>query len=176
MYNEQLQQQKQAKGNSSTSDEDQTDRQLNQGRTKIYQLAHDLERRMREFDERVARRRYILDVNLNFHTHCEEVCHSFLSSMSSVMQEISHVVLVCRLVDTSRSRLVDNRRRRRWWWEWNDCCQLWRNARSFKWTTRRFNGSVCNDWARRTNSSRLFNVSNWDLMENERWQTLWRAW
>lgn len=70
MYNEQLQQEKQSKTN---KEDDPTDRQLNQGRAKIYQLAHDLERRMREFDERVARRRYILDVNLNFHTHCEEV-------------------------------------------------------------------------------------------------------
>ena len=76
MYNEQLQQQKQSLINKNTlsTEEDNADRQLNQGRTKIYQLAHDLERRMREFDERVARRRYILDVNLNFHTHCEEVC------------------------------------------------------------------------------------------------------
>ena len=80
MYNEQLQQQKDAQMNNHSSpngggdDQDENvDRQLNQGRTKIYQLAHDLERRMREFDERVARRRYILDVNLNFHTHCEEV-------------------------------------------------------------------------------------------------------
>ena len=56
------------------TDEENLEKQLNQGRMKIYQLAHDLERRMREFDERVARRRYILDVNLNFHTHCEEVC------------------------------------------------------------------------------------------------------
>lgn len=70
MYNEQLQQEKQSKAN---KEDDPTERQLNQGRAKIYQLAHDLERRMREFDERVARRRYILDVNLNFHTHCEEV-------------------------------------------------------------------------------------------------------
>jgi hypothetical protein len=78
MYNEQIQQQKQSQinnnNNSQNSEEDNADKQLNQGRTKIYQLAHDLERRMREFDERVARRRYILDVNLNFHTHCEEVC------------------------------------------------------------------------------------------------------
>ena len=75
MYNEQLQQAKDAQltNHSSTDDDENVDRQLNQGRTKIYQLAHDLERRMREFDERVARRRYILDVNLNFHTHCEEV-------------------------------------------------------------------------------------------------------
>ena len=72
MYNEQLQQQQQ-KQSKTTSDDDPSERQLNQGRAKIYQLAHDLERRMREFDERVARRRYILDVNLNFHTHCEEV-------------------------------------------------------------------------------------------------------
>ncbi len=75
MYNEQIQQQKQSQMNkNSNPDEETADKQLNQGRTKIYQLAHDLERRMREFDERVARRRYILDVNLNFHTHCEEVC------------------------------------------------------------------------------------------------------
>jgi hypothetical protein len=75
MYNEQIQQQKQSQMNkNSNPDEENTDKQLNQGRTKIYQLAHDLERRMREFDERVVRRRYILDVNLNFHTHCEEVC------------------------------------------------------------------------------------------------------
>lgn len=76
MYNEQIQQQKQSQSNNnanSNSDESNADKQLNQGRTKIYQLAHDLERRMREFDERVARRRYVLDVNLNFHTHCEEV-------------------------------------------------------------------------------------------------------
>ena len=76
MYNEQLQQQKLSQTNKNrnqNADEDHVDQQLNQGRTKIYQLAHDLERRMREFDERVARRRYILDVNLNFHTHCEEV-------------------------------------------------------------------------------------------------------
>ncbi|CAF1199006.1 unnamed protein product [Adineta steineri] len=73
MYNEQIQQQKQSQiNNNQTAEEDNADKQLNQGRTKIYQLAHDLERRMREFDERVARRRYILDVNLNFHTHCEE--------------------------------------------------------------------------------------------------------
>jgi hypothetical protein len=75
MYNEQIQQQKQLQAtNNQNSEEDNADKQLNQGRSKIYQLAHDLERRMREFDERVARRRYILDVNLNFHTHCEEVC------------------------------------------------------------------------------------------------------
>jgi hypothetical protein len=74
MYNEQIQQQKQSQMNNNQNlEEDNADKQLNQGRTKIYQLAHDLERRMREFDERVARRRYILDVNLNFHTHCEEV-------------------------------------------------------------------------------------------------------
>ena len=79
MYNEQLQQQKQTQINANTqnnSDEDNAEKQLNQGRMKIYQLAHGLEHRMREFDERVARRRYILDVNLNFHTHCEEVCIS----------------------------------------------------------------------------------------------------
>lgn len=74
MYNEQIQQEKQSKLNpNANSEDDNVDKQLNQGRTKIYQLAHDLEARMREFDERVARRRYILDVNLNFHTHCEEV-------------------------------------------------------------------------------------------------------
>ena len=79
MYNEQIQQQKQNQMNkNSNSDEDNTDKQLNQGRATIYQLAHDLERRMREFDERVARRRYVLDVNLNFHTHCEEVCFRIL--------------------------------------------------------------------------------------------------
>ncbi|CAF4820588.1 unnamed protein product [Rotaria sp. Silwood1] len=81
MYNEQLQQQQKKQSqtninnnnnNNQKTEEDNADKQLNQGRTKIYQLAHDLERRMREFDERVARRRYILDVNLNFHTHCEE--------------------------------------------------------------------------------------------------------
>lgn len=71
MYNEQLQQQQ--KQSKTANDDDPIERQLNQGRTKIYQLAHDLERRMKEFDERVARRRYILDVNLNLHTHCEEV-------------------------------------------------------------------------------------------------------
>lgn len=79
MYNEQIQQQKQSQMNNnkgSNPDEDNLEKQLNQGRMKIYQLAHDLERRMREFDERVARRRYILDVNLNFHTHCEEVRRS----------------------------------------------------------------------------------------------------
>lgn len=79
MYNEQIQQQKQSQLNNnkgSNPDEDNLEKQLNQGRMKIYQLAHDLERRMREFDERVARRRYILDVNLNFHTHCEEVRRS----------------------------------------------------------------------------------------------------
>lgn len=79
MYNEQIQQQKQSQMNNANktnnnTDEENLEKQLNQGRMKIYQLAHDLERRMREFDERVARRRYILDVNLNFHTHCEEVC------------------------------------------------------------------------------------------------------
>lgn len=80
MYNEQIQQQKQSQLNpNSNSEEDNADKQLNQGRTKIYQLAHDLEHRMRDFDERVARRRYILDVNLNFHTHCEEVCYLFLN-------------------------------------------------------------------------------------------------
>lgn len=80
MYNEQIQQQKQSQMNpnkNSNAEEENTEKQLSQGRAKIYQLAHDLERRMREFDERVARRRYILDVNLNFHTHCEEVRSSF---------------------------------------------------------------------------------------------------
>ncbi|CAF5218346.1 unnamed protein product, partial [Rotaria magnacalcarata] len=74
MYNEQIQQQKLAQTNNTNqnAEEENADKQLNQGRAKIYQLAHDLERRMREFDERVARRRYILDINLNFHTHCEE--------------------------------------------------------------------------------------------------------
>lgn len=84
MYNEQIQQQKQSQMNnnnkSANTDEDNLEKQLNQGRMKIYQLAHDLERRMREFDERVARRRYILDVNLNFHTHCEEVRRTFPST------------------------------------------------------------------------------------------------
>ena len=89
------------------------------------------------------------------------------------VREISHLILVCRLVDTSGSRLVDDRRRRRGRrWERNDCCQLRRNARSSNWTTRRFNGSVCDHRTRRTNSSRLFNVSNWDLMN----RTLCRTW
>ena len=100
MYNEQLQQQKQSQNNNhnSNSEEDNADKQLNQGRTKIYQLAHDLERRMREFDDRVARRRYILDVNLNFHTHCEEVCHL---SNSVYITFFCSFHLVLRLVNTS---------------------------------------------------------------------------
>jgi hypothetical protein len=126
MYNEQLQQQKQSKDTNSKHGDnidddggddddgdnnggDATDRQLSQGRVKIYQLAHDLERRMREFDERVARRRYILDVNLNFHTHCEEVCH--VVNIIDDKSNYDFFQLVFRLVDTSRSCLVDDRRR-----------------------------------------------------------------
>ncbi|CAF1006794.1 unnamed protein product, partial [Didymodactylos carnosus] len=75
LYREQ-QEQKQTSVSSSSSPtltDDILDLELTQAKNKIYQLAHDLDKRMQEFDGKVQKRRQILDINFLFHEHIKQL-------------------------------------------------------------------------------------------------------